>query len=211
MVVSGQEHHSVQKRQTTVSFEGTYEDFRELAIRITLAFTVAGILVVVVAPLFGYKIDLIVSQLNNLSSSDEAPLAETDPSVGADPTYGGYEASAGTGYGTGYGGYASPPATGYAAGAARKLASGWSSILSSIDLVDTAFNYMDIEDETCRLKTICEVESYAINHPLAKLAINTINKSLSGLERYQDAIDAGMNGQDCALIYDQCPFSYFGY
>jgi len=70
---------------------------------------------------------------------------------------------------------------------------------------------MDIEDETCRLKTICEVESYAINHPLAKLAINTINKSLSGLERYQDAIDAGMNGQDCALIYDQCPFSYFGY
>ena len=47
-------------------------------------------------------------------------------------------------------------------------------LFPSIDLVDTAFNYMDIEDETCRLKTICEVESYAINHPLAKLAINTI-------------------------------------
>ena len=43
------------------------------------------------------------------------------------------------------------------------------------------------------------------------LSIPIFSKSLSGLERYQDAIDAGMNGQDCALIYDQCPFSYFGY
>ena len=44
----------------------------------------------------------------------------------------------------------------------------------SIDLVDTAFNYMDIEDEECRLKTVCEMERYAVNHPLAKLAINTV-------------------------------------
>ena len=70
-----------------------------------------------------------MSQLNNLSA-DEAPV---DPSVGADPTYGGYEAPY-DGYGspvdTGYGGYASPPETGYAAGAARMLASGWSSIIN---------------------------------------------------------------------------------
>ena len=45
---------------------------------------------------------------------------------------------------------------------------------SSIDLVDTAFNYMDIEEESCRLKTVCEMEAYAVAHPLAKLAINTI-------------------------------------
>ena len=44
----------------------------------------------------------------------------------------------------------------------------------SIDLVDTAFNYMDIEEESCRLKTVCEMEAYAVAHPLAKLAINTI-------------------------------------
>merc|ERR1712241_817858 len=82
---------------------------------------------------------------------------------------------------------------------------------SSIDLVDTAFNYMDIEEESCRLKTVCEMEAYAVAHPLAKLAINTINSNLRGLDRYQDAIDAGMNGQDCAFLYDQCQFSYFGY
>merc|ERR1719270_1630846 len=78
MVVSGQEHHSVQKRQTTVSFEGTYEDFRELAIRITLAFTVAGILVVVVAPLFGYKIDLIVTQLMEVTRPAQELAMELD-------------------------------------------------------------------------------------------------------------------------------------
>ena len=87
---------------------------------------------------------------------------------------------------------------------------------------------MDIEEEVCRLKTVCEMESYAVNHPLARLAINTIkydlirifvninldifsSSSLKGLERYQDAVDAGIEGQDCALLYDQCPYSYFGY
>merc|ERR1712045_1048985 len=71
---------------------------------------------------------------------------------------------------------------------------------NSIDLVDTAFNYMDIDDEECRLKTVCEMERYAVNHPLAKLAINTVNNNLSGLSKYQDAIEAGMNGYDCTLL-----------
>jgi len=84
-------------------------------------------------------------------------------------------------------------------------------VYNSIDLVDTAFNYMDIEDEECRLKTVCEMERYAVNHPLAKLAINTVNSNLSGLSKYQDAIEAGMNGYDCTLLYSQCSRTYFGY
>ena len=43
-------------------------------------------MVVVVAPLFGYKFDLIVTALNDLDASEKA-LA--DPQV-VDPTYGGY-------------------------------------------------------------------------------------------------------------------------
>lgn len=70
---------------------------------------------------------------------------------------------------------------------------------------------MEIENEACRMKTICELEAYAVKHPLASLAINTINSSLRGLERYQTAIEAGMNGADCALLYDQCPVSYVGF
>ena len=70
-------------------FEGTYEDVRELIIRVVLAFTLATVLVVVVAPIFGYKVDLLISQINNLS----------DPASASDPAYGGYEAT-GTGYGS---------------------------------------------------------------------------------------------------------------
>jgi len=84
-------------------------------------------------------------------------------------------------------------------------------LTNSLDIVETGFRYMDIEDESCRLKTICELESYAVSHPLASLAINTINSNLRGLDRYQTAIQAGINGEDCALIYDQCRVSYVGY
>ena len=40
--------------------------------------------------------------------------------------------------------------------------------------MDIGLNYMEIEDEQCRMKTICELEAYAVSHPLASLAINTI-------------------------------------
>jgi len=83
---------------------------------------------------------------------------------------------------------------------------------NSLDIVETSFNYMEIEDESCRMKTICELEAYAVSHPLASLAINTINSSLRGLERYQTAIEAGMAEADCALLYDQCREpSYLGF
>ena len=61
---------------------------RQLVINIVLAFTLATILVVVVAPIFGYKFDLIVSSLNDLGA-DESAL--TSPEV-VDPSYGGYAA-----------------------------------------------------------------------------------------------------------------------
>jgi len=173
MVVSAQEHHSVQKRQTTV-IQDLIPGFNGVSR------TIAGIDLSTVAILILAFIALdIVGTIIFASVVGAGKRSQPD----------GWFSSWGMSNITGY----------------------VSNIYNSIDLVDTAFNYMDIEDETCRLKTVCEVEYYAVNHPLAKLAINTVNNSLRGLERYQDAIDAGMNGQDCALIYDQCPFSYFGY
>jgi len=70
---------------------------------------------------------------------------------------------------------------------------------------------MDIDGDHCRLKTVCEMESYAANNPIARLAINTVNSNLRGLEKYSDAVEAGLAGHDCALLYDQCENSYFGY
>jgi len=202
-LVSLAQAQSPQKRETTVTFQGTYEDIRQLVINIVLAFTLATILVVVVAPIFGYKFDLIVSSLDDLGAADPAL---TSPE-GVDPSYGGYAA-------TGYSEPQAGTAQGYRMMPARSglasLSALGARVLNSIDLLDMAFNYMDIEDETCRMKTICQAESYAVQHPVARLAINTLNSSLRGLEKYQHAVVAGKNGEDCSLLYDQCPFTYFG-
>jgi len=86
-----------------------------------------------------------------------------------------------------------------------------SNVYNSIDIVDTTFNYMDISSEHCRLKTVCEMESVAANNPIARLAINTVNSNLRGLEKYSEAVEAGLARQDCALLYDQCSTSYLGF
>merc|ERR1712038_949864 len=81
-------------------------------------------------------------------------------------------------------------------------------IYNSIDLVDAGLNFAGVEEQACRLRTICEVEQAAANNPFARLAINTINSNLSGLSKYQSAVEAGLGGQDCSLLYSQCPLSY---
>jgi len=86
-----------------------------------------------------------------------------------------------------------------------------STVYNSIDIVDTTFNYMDISSEHCRLKTVCEMESMAANNPIAMLAITTVNSNLRGLEKYSEAVEAGLARQDCALLYDQCSTSYLGF
>merc|ERR1712012_713177 len=185
-VFAEQESHSLQKRQTTVTYAQTWE---EVVASFVSASVTAGIVFLAwytVAPLFGYTLE-------------ERRLDYDDYS----------------GYYNNY--YQEDPANNYYYYQGRSLQDtglvtrAAKMLFNSIDVVDTAFNYMDIEEEVCRLKTVCEMESYAVNHPLARLAINTINSSLKGLERYQDAVDAGIEGQDCALLYDQCPYSYFGY
>lgn len=83
-----------------------------------------------------------------------------------------------------------------------------STAYNSIDMVDTTFNVMDVESEVCRKRAVCEVESVASSNPLFSLVVNTVNSNLRGLERYSDAVEAGLGGQDCALAYDECPHSF---
>jgi len=177
------------------AFTSKYEDIRELVINIVVAFTFATLAVVVLAPLFGYKLDLLVSTFNDLSPPPADEAAAT-------PTTGG--------------GYSAYPPPSYAT--ARSLqGNSWSAlgvtarVISSIDIVDTTFNYMDISSEHCRLKTVCEMESMAANNPIAMLAITTVNSNLRGLEKYSEAVEAGLARQDCALLYDQCSTSYLGF
>lgn len=83
-----------------------------------------------------------------------------------------------------------------------------STAYNSIDMVDTTFNVMDVESEVCRKRAVCEVESVASSNPLFSLVVNTVNSNLRGLERYSDAVEAGLGGEDCALAYDECPHSF---
>lgn len=78
-------------------------------------------------------------------------------------------------------------------------------VYNSIDVVEAALAYMTVEEEACRFKAVCLAERAAVNNPFAALAINTINANLSGLSKYGSAVEAGLNGEDCELIYDQCP------
>jgi len=55
------------------------------------------------------------------------------------------------------------------------------------------------------------MESMAANNPIAMLAITTVNSNLRGLEKYSEAVEAGLARQDCALLYDQCSTSYLGF
>jgi len=83
------------------------------------------------------------------------------------------------------------------------------SFFNSIDLVDTGLNWMEIEGESCRQRAICEAEYAASQNTIARLAINTINSNLRGLDKYSEAVDAGLNGADCALLYSECPPSTY--
>lgn len=75
---------------------------------------------------------------------------------------------------------------------------------NSVDGVELAMDMMQIEERECRFRAICKAEQKVASHPLARLAIGSINSSIEGLDKYAEAIAAGLNGEDCDLKYDQC-------
>ena len=72
---------------------------------------------------------------------------------------------------------------------------------SIFDIVEAGLNFAGVEEQSCRLRTTCEVEQAVVNNPFARFAINTINSNLSDLSKYQAAVDAGLSEQDCSLLY----------
>jgi len=185
-VASLTQAHSVEKRQTTVTYAKTWGDVGASVVSAVVSIALVSVVWFTLAPIFG------------LTASGQRRVVTTETDFPAyDSSYEEYDPYYYNYYNQG-----------------RSLQESFShrmgSLVKSLDIVDMAFNYMDIEDETCRMKTVCQAENYAVNHPVAKLAINTINSSFRGLEKYQHAIIAGQNGEDCSLLYDQCPFSYFG-
>jgi len=160
-----------------------------------ISFALVTVIWFTIAPIFG----LSANGARRDSSSDF--YANTD-------SYGYQYADNSYGYEDPYYGYSNYQGRSFQDGILPRVAK---ALFASIDIVDTTFNYMDVEDEICRMKTVCEMESYAANNPIARLAINTVNSNLRGLEKYSEAVQAGLERQDCALLYDQCQTSHFGF
>jgi hypothetical protein len=80
-------------------------------------------------------------------------------------------------------------------------------VQQSIDLVDTTFGVMNIDSEPCRKRTICEMERVATQYPIVSFIVKTVSPFVKGLSKYDDAVQRGANGEDCALYYDDCPYA----
>ena len=76
-------------------------------------------LVVVVAPVFGYKVDLLVSQISSLAAASDTAEAAAAEDAGYGATAGGYAGYAASSY----------AASGYAAAARRLMGGSWTSVL----------------------------------------------------------------------------------
>jgi len=196
--------HSIQKRQTTVTFTSKYEDIREVFVNVVVAFAFASVAVLVVLPLLGYKIDIVVAAAEDLLGANAAATTG-EAATGYLPAD--YSAPEG-GYAAPEGGYAAPDGyanEGYARSLQTSLLNLSSRVYNSIDVVEAAMTYSAIEEEACRFKAVCRAEYAAAKNPIARLAINTINSNLNGLSKYGAAVAAGLNGEDCDLLYSACP------
>merc|ERR1711962_881008 len=169
--------HQLTKRAATVSFTGKYEDLRQVVVNIVIATAFALASLILVLPLMGYKLSLIGTRLDTVNGEPSSP---------------------------GYGAYTGYPQ--YAGQARLTDSSSWSPsfIMSSIDWVEAGLSLAGVKDESCRMKTVCEWEQAAYSNSILRLGIHTINSGLPGLDKYSGAVNAGLRGEDCNLLYSQC-------
>jgi len=77
----------------------------------------------------------------------------------------------------------------------------FSNVLNSIDPVDMSFRFMEIENNACRKRTLCELSA----KPFIGQFIRYISPNIKSLVEFEDAMSAGEALQDCALLFAECP------
>ena len=76
------------------------------------------------------------------------------------------------------------------------------------DFLERSFDWMNVQDDGCKRKIVCEVEQYAANKSTFKaFVLRFLSKRHPGLIQYQDAVDNGLDNYNCAEIYDDCAHS----
>ncbi|XP_063593458.1 uncharacterized protein LOC134770479 isoform X2 [Penaeus indicus] len=79
--------------------------------------------------------------------------------------------------------------------------------LSSIDLMDVTFGVMDVEEETCRRRAVCELQRAASRMPFLGTFLQNISPSIKGMEKYKEAQQSGSALEDCKFLFE-CPYSF---
>jgi len=89
----------------------------------------------------------------------------------------------------------------------RNFNEGWSfeeemlrNVIDSIDPVNKSFSFMEIDEEVCRNKAVCEVSSI----PWIATFVRYMSPTVRGLEKYKEAVDAGEALEDCSLLFAEC-------
>ncbi|XP_042204204.1 uncharacterized protein LOC121853889 isoform X2 [Homarus americanus] len=95
------------------------------------------------------------------------------------------------------------------------LSSGWSGddlgvldrVINSIDTVESALDTMKVDHLACRELAVCHLQRIASKLPSLGLLLQVISPSISGMEKYREAQEAGAALEDCTLLYSECPTS----
>ncbi|XP_042886555.1 uncharacterized protein LOC122262586 isoform X1 [Penaeus japonicus] len=80
-------------------------------------------------------------------------------------------------------------------------------ILNSIDLMDVTFGVMDVEDDSCRRRAVCELQRAASRMPFLGSFLENISPSINGMAKYKEAQQSGSALEDCKLLFE-CPYSF---
>ncbi|XP_068216348.1 uncharacterized protein [Palaemon carinicauda] len=80
-------------------------------------------------------------------------------------------------------------------------------VLNSIDPVDSVFAFMKVDEDICKERTICELQRASSKFPMIKDSVEYASHFIYSLRNYKEAIRAGGDLEDCALLYSECPYS----
>merc|ERR1712025_872697 len=79
--------------------------------------------------------------------------------------------------------------------------------LQSLDWVDSTFGLINVDSEVCRERAVCELERAASENAFLGFIVKNLNSYVNGLDKYESAIERGLNGQSCEEFYAECSYS----
>ncbi|XP_075550684.1 uncharacterized protein LOC142584419 [Dermacentor variabilis] len=79
---------------------------------------------------------------------------------------------------------------------------------SVVDISDSAFSYIKVHEQECRLRFVCELSEKAIerDHMFA-LVLRVVSILGSAGGPYVEAVLGGLSGRGCHLLFSECDYS----